>query len=108
MEHKLAGLIGMARRAGRLTTGFDAVREQLAAGKAAFVLLAADLSAKTEKELLFGLKQVNMGRAPFGKEEMARALGFSRPVGVASTDDEGFAAAMKALCGRDEEEESAI
>lgn len=108
MERKLAGLIGMARRAGRLTIGFDAVREQLEAGKAAFVLLAADLSAKTEKELLFGLKQVKAGRGPLGKEEMAHALGSLRPVGVIATDDEGFATAMKALCGRNEEEESAI
>ena len=47
MEDKLAGLLGMCRRAGRLTTGFDAVKALAAEGRAALILAAADLSEKS-------------------------------------------------------------
>ena len=40
MEDKLAGLLGMCRRAGRLTTGFDAVTALAAEGRAALILAA--------------------------------------------------------------------
>ena len=35
---KLAGLLGISRRAGRLTTGFDAVKGLIGEGKAALVI----------------------------------------------------------------------
>ena len=41
---KLAGLLGIARRAGKLITGFDAAAASAAAGKAALLLMAADLA----------------------------------------------------------------
>ena len=44
MEDKLAGLLGMCRRAGRLTTGFDAVTALAAEGRAALILAASDVS----------------------------------------------------------------
>lgn len=55
MEDKLAGRWGMCRRAGKLTTGFDAVTALAAEGRAALVLTASDLSEKTGKELRFAL-----------------------------------------------------
>ncbi|HJD23016.1 MAG TPA: 50S ribosomal protein L7ae, partial [Firmicutes bacterium] len=48
---RIAGLLGMARRAGKLTAGFDAVAALIGRGKAAAVMTAADLSEKTNKEL---------------------------------------------------------
>ena len=57
MEDKLAGLLGMCRRAGRLTTGFDAVTALAAEGRAALILAASDVSEKTGKELRFALER---------------------------------------------------
>lgn len=62
---RIAGLLGMARRAGRLTTGFDAVAALTAGGTAAVVLVAADLSEKTEKELRFAARNHPSPFLPF-------------------------------------------
>ena len=107
---KLAGLLGIARRAGRLTTGFDAVAGLMGEGKAALVMLAADLSEKTQKELRFaaGEKPVLIRTIPLTKEAAAAACGLKKPVGVLATDDNGFAQAMEACCPHDFEEDSAI
>ena len=53
MNDKLTGLLGLSRRAGHMTCGFDAVADLLRGGRAVLVLLASDLSPKTEKELRF-------------------------------------------------------
>ena len=96
MNERLAGLLGMARRAGRLIAGFDAVKESVLSGRAQLVLLACDLSPKTEKELHFALGE-DVTPLPVGltKDEIGHAAGWNRPVGVIATEDHGFAAAMK-------------
>lgn len=95
MNNRLIGLLGMARRAGRLTAGFDAVLELVKSGKAQVVLLAADLSPKTEKELRFAASTaVPLLPVELTKEEIGHAAGWNKPVGVVATEDKGFAAAM--------------
>ena len=107
---KLAGLLGMARRAGKLTTGFDAVAGLIGQEKAALVLTAADLSPKTEKELHFAMKDkaVSVLCMPLTKEEAGNACGFKKPVGILATEDKGFAAAMEKYCLHDMEEDTAL
>lgn len=106
VNEKLSGLIGMARRAGRLILGTDAVKESLASGKAQLVLLAADLSAKSEKELRFAAGNTPLAATGITKEEMGRITGRQTPVGVAATEDKGFAAAMiKAAHSGNEEDD---
>lgn len=107
MNERLAGLLGMARRAGRLIAGFDAVKVALTDGRAQLVLLAADLSPKTEKELRFA---AGAAAPPFlsggsSKEEIGHAIGSGKPVGVIATDDRGFATAMKQAVGSFNEED---
>ncbi len=97
MEPKLTGLLGIARRAGHIHIGFDAVKALLHCGKARLVLLAADCSPKTEKELRFAGQN---GHCPIrtvaaDKTALAAALGLEKPVAAVATDDHGFAAAMQ-------------
>lgn len=96
---RLAGLLGLARRAGKLTTGFDAVMESVALGKAVLIMTAADLSEKTEKELRFANegKAVSIQKLPLDKEELRHALGLFKPVGVLALEDKGFAASVLKL-----------
>ena len=47
MYSKLLGLISICRKAGKIAIGFDPAAEALAAGKAALVLVAPDISPKT-------------------------------------------------------------
>ena len=102
MEDKLAGLLGMCRRAGRLTTGFDAVKALAAEGRAALILAAADLSEKSGKELRFAMERaaapVPILTVPLTKEELGRLLGLRKPVGILATADEGFARAIGRCC----------
>jgi len=99
---RVGSLLGLARRSGRLTTGFDAVVGAIRSGKRATVLIADDLSQKTEKELKFALRDHNCETVflPMNKIEIGRVLGFNKPVGVMCIDDTGFADAVRTLCRR--------
>ncbi len=111
VREQLCGLLGMARRAGRLTTGYDAVAALVASGAVILVLTAADLSEKTEKELRFAAqdKRAEIQKIPLTKEEIGHSLGLKKPVGVLALEDKGFAAAVKKrLCGHDFEEECTV
>lgn len=53
--NNILGTLGLCRRAGKAIFGFDAVIDELKSpkGKAYGVVMAADLSVKTKKEVLF-------------------------------------------------------
>lgn len=110
MEPKLSGLLGIARRAGHTVIGFDAVRAALSAGNAQLVLLAADCSPKTEKELRFAGqgKPCPISKISADKASIAAALGMEKPVAVVATDDRGFAVAMRKHVDVDTKEDVAL
>lgn len=104
---KIAGLIGLCKRSGHEAIGFESAVRWIAAGKASLVLLACDLSEKTEKELRYAAREkpADIRRGPLDKEAIGRALGVRKPVGVVALSDSGLAAAVRILCRRDMEEE---
>ena len=110
MENKVLGLLGIARRAGHIAIGFDAVKAAVADGRAQLVLLATDRSAKTEKELRYTAQAspcpIHVLAAD--KDALAHALGLQKPVAVAATDDRGFAAAMQKYLSTDTKEDVAL
>ena len=113
--HRLAGVLGMCRRAGRLTTGFDAVAALLTQSGPLLVMTAADISPKSRKELEFAIQKAGRPAAeaaeilplPLTKETAGRALGVKKPVGILATQDPGFASAIRRACpgSNDTEEE---
>lgn len=109
MTDKLAGLLGICRRSGHLAVGRDAVTGLMRREKARAVVLAADLSFKTEKEIRFTAEKypARLLRTTLTKEQIGQALGLEKPVGVLATDDRGFAAAFEKDCP-DRQEEDAI
>lgn len=96
MNNKLIGSLGICRRAGHLTIGFDAVRELAAQHRAELIMTAADLSDKTAKELRFILNgnPAPLLSLPLDKAALSAAIGLQKPVGVIATDDSGFAASI--------------
>ena len=106
MNDRLCGLLGMARRAGRLIAGFDAVVDSVKVKRTQLILLASDLSPKTEKELRFAAgNAVPLLCTELTKTEIGHAAGYNKPIGVVATEDRGFAAAMlKAANCRNEED----
>lgn len=106
--NKLHGLLGMAKRAGRLSVGFDAAVAAVKNGEATLIVTAADCSVKTEKECRFHAShhQAEVAVLPLDRAAFAAAIGFLKPVAVAAVCDEGFAKAIRSYCTVTKEEDS--
>ncbi len=94
MNDRFLSLITLSKRANRLILGFDTVKEGIEAGKVKLVLLAKDLSPKTEKEVRFLCEKSQL---PVCRTEYPMDLFWSqvgKRVGVLGIADEGFAKRM--------------
>ena len=94
---KLLNFLGLCRRAGKLTTGFDAVEETVVKGESQLVIIADDTSQNTERKLsktceTHNVKLIKLNRS---KEEISTAIG--RFAAVASVTDKGFAQNIERL-----------
>ena len=96
---RLLSLLGLARRAGRLTMGNDAV-----IGVSALLLLAEDLSPRTVKgvELAAQNACVDTMRIVQTMDQISMALG--KRCGVVSINDTGFAKKARTLITMSREE----
>lgn len=110
MNSKVGGLLGICRRAGHLTVGFDAVKTLVLTGRAKLILFAADVSEKTAKEIRFLTKETPCPTVcvSLTKTALAAAIGLEKPVGVIATDDSGFAAAIQKHIPAELKEEDAL
>ncbi len=96
-------LIGLARRAGKLEIGEEAVGKAARAGKTRLILLAGDASENASKRAEgFAFT----GKAPLvvlaaSKEELGTALGLMGPAMVAVTDAGLAASVAQKLAGED-------
>ncbi|MCI6400601.1 MAG: ribosomal L7Ae/L30e/S12e/Gadd45 family protein [Oscillospiraceae bacterium] len=100
MDDRALGLLGIARRAGRLSLGHDAAKGAVLAGKARLCLISADASERLEREftrMTQGKKTIPLRRVRYTMEEFHRAIGAR--TGVLTVDDGGFA--EKLLTGED-------
>ena len=75
-------LLGLARRAGRLSPGFDAAAESIKKGTAKVVLLAGDVPVHRLAETM---------------QQAGAAIG-KKSAGVLAVNDDGFARKLSALC----------
>lgn len=80
----------LCRRASKLTIGFDAVVSAMSGSQFAGVVLASDVSAKTEKEVRFHAEKNNREviKARFSMEDAQNAVG--KRAGVFLISDEGL------------------
>lgn len=97
MNDRLLSLLGLARRAGRVSLGFDPVCESVAKGEAALVLVAADISEGSLRKLRSNIDKygVCIEQTPYDIDSLAAAVG--KAVRVISVNDSGFAAKVKEL-----------
>lgn len=95
--NKIINLLTVCRRAGKLVLGFDAAKEAVLSKKAALVILAGDISAKTEKEIRYFADKsgVKVIRADITIEELSAGIG--KKAGVTAVCDSGFAARLTEL-----------
>ena len=99
MNPKFRGMLGLARRAGRLVCGESKTAEAIRNGKCFLLLLADDASPNTEKKFknMSEFYSANMVR-PGTRFELGKALGQTSVVSAAVTD-EGFAKQLSILLG---------
>lgn len=97
MNDRLLSLLGLARRAGRVSLGFDPVCESVAKGEAALVLVAADISEGSLRKLKSSIDGygVCIEQTPYDIDSLGAAVG--KAVRVLSVNDSGFAAKAKQL-----------
>lgn len=100
-ESDVLQLLGLARRANKLSLGFDATGEAIEAKEAKLVLIAGDVKENTLKKLrkvleLNPVQSVSL----LNKEKLSKALGKST-LAVCSVNDQGFSEAiMDILLGK--------
>lgn len=91
------GMLGLARRAGKLAYGDELVRQLCADHKARCVLVAADAGESTAKKASFYAARVNIPcvTLPHSKDELGAAIG-KNGCAMCAVSDIGLAAA--AIC----------
>ena len=96
--NKLCGMLGLARRAGNIACGFDAVKAAVFGGKARLLLYADDISEKTLQRVMFlaaeaGMKPILSG---ISMEEIGAAVG-KAPCGIIAILDTHMAKGIVSL-----------
>lgn len=92
---KLAGLLGLARRAGKLSLGHDAVLDSMKGGSAELCLLSSDASERLYKELVRASENLTQAHVPiyvtdYTMDGFGMCLG-AKKTAVLSVNDRGFA-----------------
>ena len=90
--NKALSLLGLARKAGRVAVGGEAVSGVLYQGTARLVLTASDAAKNTMRRLV-GHEEVKHISLPYTKEELGEALGY-KSCSIAAVCDAGFAKAF--------------
>ena len=97
MNDRQLSLLGLARRAGKLAVGMEAAAEAIRQGEAALIVLARDISKRTEREIrqIAGESQAGILTLPAEMDRIGAAIG--KRAGVIAVKDEGFARKITAL-----------
>lgn len=89
--NKIYSILGIAKKGGKISIGYDAVYTDVKNKKSKLVLSAADASNNTKRNIKFicdkcGIKQIEYGE----KEILGKSLG-RKVVGVLSVNDKNIA-----------------
>lgn len=90
MDNKFLSTLGLARRAGKIAYGYDAVVGAL--GNCKLVLLASDLSARSRNSVLQQAARagVECKDIAYTMAQIAVGIG-TKPVGIVGVTEKGFA-----------------
>jgi len=94
---RFLSLLGLARRAGKISLGFDSSVGSAIKKESALILTTKDISPKSMKELRYALTQcqVDIFEIPYDIDDMRSAVG--KAVRIVSVNDGGFAAQARQL-----------
>ncbi len=97
INRRLMNLLGIARKAGKLELGSEAVKESVRRHRAKLVLLSCDLSQRTVRSIreTAEMAGVPVGVLSVGMDEAEASLG--KRAGAIAVNDTGFAKALVKL-----------
>ena len=93
-QDKVLGLLGLARKAGRIKSGSEQTIEAIRSGQVRAALIAGDASAGTKKQLLDKCRYRKVPCAFYADMETLGSSIGSGPRSVVAVCDEGFARAV--------------
>lgn len=98
MNERILSFLGLARRAGKLSLGFDPSVDAMIHGKTKLLLLCNDLSEKSRSKILRITERTKTETIflDISMNEVGMAIG--KTSGIISVDDEGFAKKLIMLC----------
>lgn len=95
INNKVYGMLGLVKKAGKATSGTDAVITKIRNYEAYLVVISNDASSGTKKRISDKCKSYDTDYIFYGNcDEIGRAIGVNNCVAVAITD-EGFAQSIK-------------
>lgn len=92
MTNKFLTLLGFAAKAGKLSYGMNACVSSMITGKSRLAVIAADISPKSRKEIIFHADKKNIPvitLQEFDIQTLSDAVG--RKCGIISVNDSSFA-----------------
>lgn len=107
MNDRFLSLLGMARRAGKLSLGHDGVKDCVRNGSAVLVIISSDASERLKNEFV-RLCGAHGGKASvlltdYTMQTVSRAVGSK--TGTVSVNDDGFALSLKRLYEEEHKED---
>jgi ribosomal protein L7Ae-like RNA K-turn-binding protein len=84
--------LGFARKSNNLSVGFAAAKESVQKKNAKLIVIAADVSPKSEKEIKYFAKDIPTVKIPQTILSLSAAIGIK--AGIVSVNDQGFADAI--------------
>lgn len=89
--NKIYSMIGIANKGGKVAIGYDVTCLNIEKNKSVLVLIAADASEKTKKNILYVCNKYNCKYIEYGEKDLlGKCLG-RKMVGVLSINDENIA-----------------
>lgn len=103
-DNKVNGMLGLARRAGKISLGHDAAITAVKARKAKLCLIAADASERLYTEFARAVQtfggNIPLIKSDYTMAEFGMCLG-TKTTAVLTVDDQGFATRISELIGRE-------
>ena len=102
MNNRLLSLLGLARRCGKTSAGFDAVCDAVKAGQSSLILISSDIAPRSEKNIRYAVENspVRVVKILEDKNLLGHAMGLA-PTAIVSLNDKGFAAKALQLAPQD-------
>lgn len=91
---QVLSLMGVAKKAGKITVGHDAVSDSIKKHKSELVIIASDLSSRSKQDMeqLTKKNRVKLSEVKIKMNDMYKAVG--NRTGIVSINDKGFAKKM--------------